>query len=144
MPEQLQSLSFAAIANAFITHPKVDSGDDVGWLDFDNGIPSDFSGALLCNKQPTHLYFNYHVLEEGYEIVEIEQEIELPSAVILLNFSNGSEQIGFNGTESTGTISASFDGTRLHKFVVDVDGNSFTFERDLSHQNGIAPIFIEV
>ena len=143
MSEQLKPLKFAAIVNAFIHHPHVDPGPEIGLLDPVSGIPSDFSGAFLCNKQPTHIHFQYYILEEEYEVLEIKQEIELPGAIVALDCVNGCEHVGFSYNKEVGTINASFEGTRLLKFVVDVDGKIFTFERDLSHQNGIAPIFIQ-
>lgn len=136
------SRKFAVVANALFTHPSVDHGADIGFWDADMTIPADFSGTLSHGGYAISLSLYYHINQDHDEQLNIEQEIDLGQASILIHYLNGCEQVGFGHNHGGAKLYATYDGTRLLQIAAEVNGETFTFARDLTHQAGIAPIFL--
>lgn len=134
--------SYKAVAVAMASHPNIDHGDDSGWHDHECIIPADFLGTIEHDDVSTSVFFDYAFHDDDVELLSIEQEIELDDCALLLSFSNGIETIGFSYNNGANKVSARFNGSRIMSFTATVNDKTITFNRDLSHADGVAPIFI--
>ena len=134
--------SYKAVAVAMASHPSLDHGDDSGWHDLECTIPADFTGAFDHDDFSTSVFFDYAFYEDDVEILSIEQEIDLDDVAILLSFNNGIETVGYSVNDGSNELSVRYDGSRIMSFTATVNGKTIEFKRDLSHADGVAPVFI--
>jgi hypothetical protein len=137
-----QNTSYQAVAVAMATHPDLDHGDESGWHDFECTIPADFSGEFNYEDSSTSVFFDYQIYDDNIEMLTIEQEFDLDSVAVILSYHNGIEQIGYSVNKAENELSVRYDGKRIMSFVAKVGDRTIEFKRDMSHEEGIAPIFV--
>jgi hypothetical protein len=130
------------VAHIFASHPKLDHGGDIGFLDIDTTVFSDFEGSFDFGDYFHSVFFDYTITEDDIDFLTIEQEIAVcdEKAAVMISYSSGFESVGVSDGENV-EISAKYSGQRLMELTVVADGKKSRVVRETDYEGGVAPIF---
>jgi len=131
---------FVAIAHALVTHDRVELLDDSGWIDLENSIPADCNFVLNTEgfEFTGELYYS---VDDNFDHLLIEQEVEVEGSVFMVTFSEGQESVSVSHGDNETQVTSVYSGQKLMSFTVLVNEKSYRFVRDTDDGESNVPVF---